>query len=219
VRIGILALQGDVAEHAASLGALGADVVGVRRPHELEGLSGIVLPGGESTTLSLLLGSSGLFEPLGRAMADGLTVLGTCAGMVLLATEVLDGRPDQRSFGLLDASVRRNGYGRQQQSFETTLDAARLSAALGVPDVPLPAVFIRAPLVESVGAGVDVLASVERPGGGTSPAVVRRGNVLATAFHPELTADRRVARLFLAMAGGPRPATAGETPGTSRRGR
>ncbi|HMD46524.1 MAG TPA: pyridoxal 5'-phosphate synthase glutaminase subunit PdxT [Acidimicrobiales bacterium] len=196
MRIGILALQGDVAEHAAALEEVGATARPVRRPADLDGLAGIILPGGESTTLSMLLESSGLFEPLRQAMAGGLPALGTCAGMVLLATRVLDGRPDQRSFGALDCTLRRNGYGRQLDSFETTLRAAALSAELGVDDGPLPAVFIRAPVVESVGPAVEVLASVERNGAST-PAICRQGAVLATAFHPELTGDRRVHRVFV----------------------
>ena len=145
--VGILALQGDVREHASAFVDLGADVRPVRRPDDLSGLSGMVLPGGESTTLSLLLGSSGLHDPLAAAIAAGLPVFGTCAGMILLATDVLDGRPDQRRFGAIDLQVRRNGYGRQAASFETALPVD------GLGPEPLPAVFIRAPVVEVAGPG------------------------------------------------------------------
>ncbi len=194
MRIGILALQGDVAEHAVALGDAGADTRAVRRPPDLMGLDGIVLPGGESTTLSLLLESSGLWAPLAGALGDGLPVLGTCAGLVLLADEVLDGRPDQRSFRRLDCVVRRNGYGRQAQSFESDLEAPKLAAALGERDRPLPAVFIRAPVIESVGPRAEVLATLlGQPG----PVACRQGPVLATSFHPELTTDRRLHRFFV----------------------
>lgn len=194
----MLALQGDVREHRAALEALGAEVVEVRRPKDLAGLDGIVLPGGESTTLSMLLESSGLFEPLAGALREGLPAFGTCAGMILLAERVEDGRQDQRSFGMLDCTVRRNGYGRQRYSFERGVDAKALDEALGasVPDGTLPAVFIRAPVVVDTGPGVEVLA--ELPDAGT-PVVVRQGRVLATSFHPELTGDLRLHRLFVAM--------------------
>ena len=200
--VGILALQGDVAEHSAAFAELGVPTRAVRRPEGLVGLAGIVLPGGESTTLSLLLDSSGVAAPLARALHAGLPALGTCAGLVLLATTVLGGRPDQRTFGALDCEVRRNGYGRQRDSFEVLLDATRLSAELGVRDQPMPAVFIRAPVVTRVGAGVEVLATLAGPGGRADPVVLRHDRVLATAFHPELTGDRRVHRLFAAMATG-----------------
>jgi 5'-phosphate synthase pdxT subunit len=205
----VLALQGDVREHVAALGEVGvADsaVRLVRRPADLERLSGLILPGGESTTLSMLLESTGLFDPLAELLAgsgdgagsgSGLPVLGTCAGLVLLASEVLDGRADQRFFSVLSAVVRRNGFGRQLQSFESDLEFGE--------GLPLPAVFIRAPLVVSVGSDVEVLATVDRaPAEGdpeTSPVLVRQGNVLASAFHPELTPDRRIHRLFAAMCG------------------
>jgi 5'-phosphate synthase pdxT subunit len=198
--IGVLALQGDVREHAAALSELGEQATLVRRPQDLAGLEGIILPGGESTTLSMLLESSGLFEPLGTVLADGLPVLGTCAGLVLLATRVLDGRADQRTFGLLDCSVRRNGYGRQLDSFEASVDAPGLCAALEEVDRPVPAVFIRAPVVVDVGPDIAVLGSVSRDGiEPARPVICRQGSVLVTAFHPELTTDRRVHRLFLRM--------------------
>ncbi len=192
--IGILALQGDVREHASAFGDLGEAVAEVRRPGDLDGLAGLVVPGGESTTLSLLLGTSGLVGPIADALADGLPVFGTCAGMILLATVVLDGRDDQLSFGVIDLTIRRNGYGRQVASFEGVVEVPLLG------DEPLPAVFIRAPVVESAGPGVEVLATL--PGEGDVPArpvICRQGPVLVAAFHPELTADRRLPGLFVEM--------------------
>jgi 5'-phosphate synthase pdxT subunit len=196
-RIGVLDLQGDVREHLAALGELGCSARAVKRPADLDGLAGLVLPGGESTTLSMLLESTGLFE----AIADRLTtserrlpLLGTCAGLVLVAREVIDGRPDQRTFGVLDAVVRRNGYGRQDRSFEADV-------VFGSGEGPaLPTVFIRAPLVVSVGEKVDVLATLDGV-----PVLVRQGSVLASSFHPELTPDRRVHRLFATMCGSEGP--------------
>ena len=201
--VGVLALQGDFAKHLDAFAELGVEAVAVRRPVELDALCGLVLPGGESTTLSLLLDSSGLTEPLAEHLRAGLAVFGTCAGLVLLAEEILDGRPDQRAFGVLGVTVRRNGYGRQLASFETELDAVALDASLsGDPGGPLPAVFIRAPRIETVGPGVEVLARLVGPGGEDGDVVaVREKNILAAAFHPELTADRRMHRLFLEMAG------------------
>jgi 5'-phosphate synthase pdxT subunit len=185
-KIGVLALQGDVREHADTLVELGADAVAVRRPEDLAGVDAMVLPGGESTTMSLLLESSGLYEPLAERLGAGMPVFGTCAGMILLATEVLDGRPDQRSFGAIDLSVRRNAFGRQVDSFEASLDVA------GVAGGPVPAVFIRAPFVERTGADVEVLASVDG-----HPVLCRQGPVLTAAFHPELSGDLRLHQLFL----------------------
>ncbi|HEX4081420.1 MAG TPA: pyridoxal 5'-phosphate synthase glutaminase subunit PdxT [Acidimicrobiales bacterium] len=193
--IGILALQGDVREHEAAFDELGVATRLVRRPAQLEEVDGIVLPGGESTTLSMLLQSSGLFDPLAAALADGLPAFGTCAGLVLLSRRILDGRPDQRSFGVLDCSVRRNGYGRQRFSFEASVAVSGLEA-------PMPAVFIRAPVVVELGPGVDVLATLDAgTDGQPDPVACRQGPVLATAFHPELTPDRRLHRLFAEMAG------------------
>ena len=192
--IGVLALQGDVREHAAAFAQLGEPVREVRRPGDLARLSGLVVPGGESTTLSLLLGSSGLTGPLGEELADGLPVFGTCAGMILLATSVLDGRPDQVSFGVIDLVIRRNAYGRQIASFEGEVVVA------GLGDEPVPAVFIRAPVVESAGPVVEVLATLPGSEGDPGrPVVCRQGSVLVAAFHPELTADRRLQRLFVEM--------------------
>lgn len=222
--VGILALQGDVREHAAAFDEVGVSTRPVRRPAHLAGVSGIVLPGGESTTLSMLLESSGLFDPLAAELAAGLPAFGTCAGLVLLARHVLDGRPDQRTFGVLDCTVRRNGYGRQRYSFESVLEDPAPDGAGGVgeEEVPgggagevpgggpglggLPAVFIRAPVVVAVGPGVEILATLgpapgAGPGAAPEPVVCRQGPVLASAFHPELTADRRLHRLFAAMAG------------------
>ncbi len=198
--IGVLDLQGDVREHVAALCDVGVESRLIKRPEDLDGAAGLILPGGESTTLSMLLASTGLFDAVAQRLDDGFPVLGTCAGLVLLAREVLDGRPDQRSFRVLDAVVRRNGFGRQVASFETELEFGEGPA--------LPAVFIRAPYVVSVGDDVDVLASVRHRAreldGPTSesPALVRQGHVLACCFHPELTGDRRVHRLFAGMCAG-----------------
>jgi pyridoxal 5'-phosphate synthase pdxT subunit len=203
VTIGVLALQGDVREHIAALGELGIAARRVRTESDLVGLRGLVLPGGESTTLSLLLQSSRLFDPLAQAIDGGLPVFGTCAGMVLLASEVRGGRPDQRGFGVLDCTVVRNGYGRQSESFETSVEVEPI---LGHDRQSMPAVFIRAPLVERVGDGVEVLARAATPGDSQQrPVVLRQGAVLASAFHPELTKDRRLHRLFLAMVAGMGP--------------
>lgn len=195
--VGVLDLQGDVREHAAALADVGCGTRTVKRPADLEGLSGLVLPGGESTTLSMLLESTGLFDAVAAEISAAerpLPLLGTCAGLVLVAGEVLEGRPDQRTFGVLDAVVRRNGYGRQEQSFEADLV---LGSGEGP---PLPAVFIRAPLVTSVGPAVEVLSSLDG-----APVLVRQGSVLATSFHPELTPDRRIHRLFADMCGADAP--------------
>jgi 5'-phosphate synthase pdxT subunit len=205
VKIGVLALQGDVAEHRRALADIGIASRSVRRPSELPGIDGIVLPGGESTTMSMLLASSGLQDPLAKEIAAGLPAFGTCAGMILLGTSVTGGRQDQICFGAIDISVRRNGYGRQLASFECDLNVP----AVGVE--PLHAVFIRAPLVESTGDDVEILAvtapSNDGPdasvtGGLTdipsaTPVLCRQGPVLVAAFHPELTADRRVHQLFV----------------------
>lgn len=204
--VGVLALQGDVREHTAALSALGEQVRPVRVPGDLDGLAGVVIPGGESTTLSLLLGTSGLFDPLGEALEAGLPVFGTCAGMILLAGRVVDGRPDQRRFGVIDLTVRRNGYGSQRASFECELEVP----ALG--EDPLHAVFIRAPVVEEAGTGVEVLARLPGGPGAAAPVLCRQGPVLVSSFHPELTGDRRLHQLFLLMTneGRPKGMTEGE---------
>jgi 5'-phosphate synthase pdxT subunit len=188
-KVGVLALQGASEKHAEVVAALGAHPVEVRRPEQLAGVDGIILPGGESTTLSKLLGSAELWEPLGRALDEGLPALGTCAGMILLASEIIDGRPDQRSFGAIDMAVRRNAFGRQVDSFEASLDVAGLSGGR------FPATFIRAPAVERVGAGVEVLATVDG-----RPVLCRQGPVVVAAFHPELSDDLRLHERFLAGA-------------------
>lgn len=213
--VGVLALQGDVTEHRAALAELDVQSRPVRRPEDLSGIDGIVLPGGESTTMSMLLDSSGLAEPIGKELAAGLPAFGTCAGMILLAGAVSDGRPDQRCYGAIDIVVRRNGYGGQLESFECDLRVASLG------DAPVRAVFIRAPVVESVGVEVDVLAEIvsskglvppdhevdgrgavaagEGADGRSTPVICRQGPVLVAAFHPELTADRRLHELFVSM--------------------
>jgi 5'-phosphate synthase pdxT subunit len=183
--LGVLALQGAFRAHADRLRLLGADVREVRTPIELRMVDALVMPGGESTTMSNLLTSSGLYEPVATRIAGGMPVFGTCAGMILLAGTILDGRDDQRHFGALDITVRRNGYGRQIDSFESDLDVAGL-------DAPYHGVFIRAPRIEAIGRDVDVLARHEG-----EPVLVRHGNLVAASFHPELTPDPRLHGLFL----------------------
>ncbi|MHA6794924.1 pyridoxal 5'-phosphate synthase glutaminase subunit PdxT [Pseudonocardia bannensis] len=196
--VGVLALQGDVREHLAALTACGVQAVPVRRPIELDTVDALVLPGGESTTMSRLLETFDMLEPLRARLAKGMPAYGSCAGMILLAREVLDGRPDQQQLGGLDVVVRRNAFGRQVDSFETDLDID------GIPGDPVRAVFIRAPWVESTGPEVEVLATVPpvtasgHDAGAAAGRIVavRQGPVLATAFHPELTGDGRVHALF-----------------------
>ena len=201
--IGVLALQGDVREHLAALAESGARATPVRRLSELSEVDGLVLPGGESTTMSRLLDIFELLEPLRARITDGLPVYGSCAGMILLAAKALDGREDQHQLGGLDMIVRRNAFGRQVDSFEEDLEFA------GVEGGPVHAVFIRAPWVESASPVVEVLARVgddpQVPGGEAAAGrivAVRQGPVLATAFHPELTGDTRVHRLFVEMVEG-----------------
>ncbi len=183
--VGVLALQGAFDVHRRRLHTLGVDARLIRTPDDLDDVDAVVLPGGESTTMSRLLTTSGLFDVLKGRLADGMPVFGTCAGMILCATEVFDARPDQRGFDLIDLTVRRNGYGRQLDSFEVDLDVSGL-------DAPFHAVFIRAPLVERVGADVEVLA--EHDG---VPVLVRSRGCTVAAFHPELTDDTRLHRLFV----------------------
>ncbi len=183
--IGVLALQGAFAAHERALAEVGATTRQVRTPEQLTEVDALVMPGGESTTMSRLLDTSGLFEEIAARITSGMPVFGTCAGMILLATDVADGRPDQRSFAAIDVSVQRNGYGRQIDSFESDIDVTGL-------DAPFHAVFIRAPLVRSVGAGVEVLAAHEGV-----PVLARQGTVTVASFHPELTADARLHALFL----------------------
>lgn len=192
-RIGVLGLQGDTREHLAALREAGAEASIVRRRAELEAVDGLVIPGGESTTMSLLLGEFGLLEPLRERLAGGMPAFGSCAGMILLAGEILDaGAPGRQAcaLGAIDMTVRRNAFGRQVDSFEGDIDVRGL-------DGPVRAVFIRAPWVERVGPEVEVLARV-----GDHIVAVRQGRVLATAFHPEVTGDRRVHRLFVDMVDG-----------------
>lgn len=188
-RIGVLALQGAFALHIEALDRLGVRTAEVRTAEQLDGVDALVIPGGESTTMSKLLDSQGLRDPIAERLDDGMPVFGTCAGMILLATDVSDGRSDQRSFAAIDIGVRRNGYGRQIDSFEADLPVAGL-------DHPFRAVFIRAPVVERLGDGVEVLASVDdvpvlcRSTVGSAP-------VLVSSFHPELTDDDRLHQVFV----------------------
>jgi 5'-phosphate synthase pdxT subunit len=184
-RVGVLALQGAFASHRDALDACGVDTILVRHPDDLLGLDGLVIPGGESTTISNLLVSSGLLDPIRAAIDSGLPVFGTCAGMILMASKIVDGRDDQIHFDLLPMSVRRNAYGRQIDSFETDLDVAGF-------DVPFHAVFIRAPMIVEVDDQVEVLATY-----GERPVLVRLNNRFASSFHPELTDDIRIHRLFV----------------------
>lgn len=185
MKVGVLALQGAFAAHGRVLRGLGAQPSEVRGPDGLAEVDALVMPGGESTTMSMLLVSSSLQEPVRRRIAEGMPVFGTCAGLILLAEGVLDGRADQIGFGVLDLDVRRNAFGRQVDSFEADLDVRGL-------DEPFHGVFIRAPVVERAGEAVEVLSSFE----GT-PVLLRQGTVLAASFHPELSGDDRIHRLFL----------------------
>ncbi|RQO41834.1 pyridoxal 5'-phosphate synthase glutaminase subunit PdxT [Rhodococcus sp. KBW08] len=196
--IGVLALQGDVREHLAALDDSGADAVGVRRPKELDKVDGIVIPGGESTTMSRLLQVFELLEPLRERLRGGLPAYGSCAGMILLASEVLDTRPDAEHLGAIDMTVRRNAFGRQVDSFESDLEFE------GIIGDPIRAVFIRAPWVERVGPGVQVLAQVPAAAGEAAGRIVavRQGSVIATSFHPEVTGDRRVHEMFVDLVRG-----------------
>ncbi|NES13414.1 MULTISPECIES: pyridoxal 5'-phosphate synthase glutaminase subunit PdxT [Micromonospora] len=190
-RIGVLALQGDVREHVAALAAAGADARPVRRPAELDAVDGLVIPGGESTTISKLADIFEMREPIDKRIAAGMPVYGSCAGMIMLAAEVLDGRPDQRGFQGIGMTVRRNAFGRQVDSFEAPV---RLD---GVDGGPFHAVFIRAPWVERVDDGVEVLGRVTDGPAADRIVAVRQGNLLATSFHPELTGDPRLHRYFV----------------------
>ena len=195
-RVGVLALQGAFREHIAALRDVGVEAVEVRLPRDLEGLDGLVIPGGESSTMSKLINAYDLERPIRELHARGGAFLGTCAGMIVLAHHAEDGRPDQRYLDMIDIDVRRNAYGRQPASFESPL---RLAGE----DLPIPGVFIRAPQIERMGEGVDVVA--EHDG---KPVAARQGNVLVTAFHPELTTDRRLHRRFADMVGGREEAAA-----------
>jgi 5'-phosphate synthase pdxT subunit len=187
-RVGVLALQGDVSEHLAMLNSLDTEALRVRTIDQLHSVDALVLPGGESTTIAHLLVTSGLKEVLATRLDEGMSVFGTCAGLILLSSDVLDGRADQWSYGALKISVRRNGYGRQIASFESMLEVK------GVGDVP--GVFIRAPKIETFGDDVEVLATLDH-GDGDHPVLVRQNNVWGASFHPELTGDDRIHRLFV----------------------
>ncbi len=189
MKVGLLALQGAIGPHRDVLGALGVATIDVRTPEQLADADALVVPGGESTTMSKLLETSGLAAPLRERLAAGMAAFGTCAGMIVLARTVLDGRADQHSYDAIDIAVRRNAFGRQVDSFEADLAIAGL-------DDPFHAVFIRAPFVEEVGPDVEVLAAVDG-----HPVLCRQGRVMVSAFHPELTADRRLHEQFLAIAG------------------
>jgi 5'-phosphate synthase pdxT subunit len=191
LKIGVLALQGDVREHIASLHECGATPITVRRPSELDRVSALVLPGGESTTIAKLAHTFGIFDPIRKRIAEGMPVYGSCAGMILLADRVKDAAHDQTTFGGLDITVRRNAFGRQVDSFETDLEIPEIASTA------VRAVFIRAPWVEQVGSTVEVLSSVTDKKGVAHPVAVRQGSLLATSFHPELTSDNRIHRYFL----------------------
>jgi 5'-phosphate synthase pdxT subunit len=186
VKVGVLALQGAFREHIVALEALGVSAVAVRLPEQLDACAGLVIPGGESTAIGKLMETYGFYEPVQRRHAEGMAIWGTCAGAILLSTQVLDALPGQRTLGLMDITVRRNAYGRQSQSFESELDVA------GVEGGSFTGVFIRAPWIERVGDEVEVLASHAG-----RIAAARQGGLFATTFHPELTGDVRVHRFFV----------------------
>ncbi len=186
MKIGVLALQGDVAEHIASLGECGVIASGVRSKQEIESIDALVIPGGESTTIAKLAKAFGVFDLIKSRIASGMPTYGSCAGMILIADQILDGGADQEGFGGIDAQVRRNAFGRQVDSFETDLSFS------GIGGAAFRAVFIRAPWVESVGTQVEVLSSFNG-----HPVAIRQGHLLATSFHPELTGDNRIHRFFV----------------------
>lgn len=194
--IGVLALQGDTAEHVRALEDIGVTGTEVRHRADLDRIDGLILPGGESTTMSKLAARYELLEPLRKYIGDGMPVYGTCAGMILLADRILDGTEGQQSIGGIEMTVRRNAFGRQTESFEAPV------AINGIGEEPLEAIFIRAPWVESVADGVTVLGSVTRGDHAGRIVAVRQGPLLATSFHPELTGDTRVHRLFVDMVKG-----------------
>ena len=185
MQVGVLALQGAFAAHSDCLTSIGVQSIEVRNPEQLSSVDALLMPGGESSTMSQLMESSGLFDPIATRIADGMPVFGTCAGMILLASEILDGRSDQRSFSAIDISVRRNAFGRQVDSFEATINSS-------VGD--FHGVFIRAPRIERVGDQVEVLGSSN-----DEPVLVRQGNVLAASFHPELSNDARLHEYFVSI--------------------
>jgi 5'-phosphate synthase pdxT subunit len=191
MKVGVLALQGDVREHFWALEECGVKPVAVRRAHEIEEIDALIIPGGESTTIAHLAQTFGVFDLIAERIRFGLPVYGSCAGMILLAERILDAIEGQRTFGGLNVTVRRNAFGRQVDSFESELHIEKL------PGPTLRAVFIRAPWVEEVGPKVEVLASVVAPDGRSHPVAVRQGALLATSFHPELTGDNRIHSFFI----------------------
>ena len=186
MKVGVLALQGDVREHMSALIACGVEPLAVRRPDEVSHVDAMVIPGGESTTIAQLARIFGLFDVMRERISKGMPVYGSCAGMILLADEILDAKAGQETFGGLDITVRRNAFGRQVDSFESDISFRDGSTDL------IRAVFIRAPWVERVGVGIEVLAEVD-----SHPVAVRSASVLATSFHPELTGDHRIHRYFI----------------------
>lgn len=188
MKIGVLAVQGDFREHLQAVKDCGEEGIEVRRSSELDICDALILPGGESTAISLLAQTYGLFEPIRRRIAQGMPTYGSCAGMILLADRLMDGAPGQETFGGMDMTVRRNAFGRQGQSFESilTFESHTLSA-----------VFIRAPWVEEIGQGIEVMSTVTSPDGLSHPVAVRQSNLLATSFHPELTHELAVHRYFI----------------------
>jgi 5'-phosphate synthase pdxT subunit len=191
MKVGVLALQGDVREHVSSLIACGVDPISVRRIEELNSIDALVIPGGESTTIAQLAEHYELFQPIRKRIADGMPAYGSCAGMILLADRILDAIAGQKTFGGLDITVRRNAFGRQVDSFESDIDFN------GGGSQKVHAVFIRAPWVEEIGKNVKVLATVVSPDGQSHPVAVQESNLLATSFHPELTGDHRIHRYFI----------------------
>ena len=187
MKVGVLALQGAYASHLQTFASIGVEVLEVRTPEDLETIDRLVIPGGESTTISMLLDSNGMRVPIQESISEGMPVFGTCAGMIVLAREVLDGRDDQKPLGVIDITVRRNAFGRQVDSFESEIEVSGL-------DEPFPSVFIRAPIVESIGEGVEVYARVDEK-------IVLCGtdSILVASFHPELSNDGRIHEMFLSL--------------------
>ena len=190
-KIGVLALQGDVREHFSAIENCGAIATEVKRPIDLVNLNGLIIPGGESTTIAKLLRIFDLFEPLQKALRNGLPVYGSCAGMILLANKIIDGTSDQETLEVIDITVKRNAFGRQVDSFEQELIIPEIDSE------PFNAIFIRAPWIEKIGADVKSLAEIKSPGGLEHSVLARSKNVLVSSFHPELTGDLRVHRYFI----------------------
>jgi len=202
VRIGVLAVQGDVREHISALASLGEQVVGVRRPSELDDVDALIIPGGESTTMDKLVRAFDLQEPLRKRIAGGMPVYGSCAGMIMLADRIADAREDQETLGGLDITVRRNAFGRQVDSFEGDLHIPTIAKVTTRPEghpSTFKAVFIRAPWVEEMSEAVQVLARVETGPAAGRVVAIRAGNLLATSFHPEVTGDHRIHEYFTQM--------------------